>query len=347
MSQEDAQTDSTQTRVATDADLDGLTSTFTAAFRTDPLWGGWAFPDPDDLAVWWRFYIQSALRYPCVWVKGEYAAASIWIPPDGTELTEDEEARVESLVAQLVGGRAAEVVELLERFEACHPRGRPHYYLSLLATHPDHRGRGLGMALLGENLAGMDAERMPTYLESTNPRNTPRYERLGFRRVGEFTTPDKAQTMVTMWRDADRRTTPRSAHAEAQPNVAAVEAAYEAFARGGLERFLEHWTDDLDHRSIEGAPDDRGPIHGRLAMRAYVQDWIDVFDNFRIEPVELIDVGENTVVAVLRFGGHAKLSGVETDQTFGIVFSIRDGRIARGREYPTRDEALEAAGLSE
>jgi|ERR1043166_5222530 ketosteroid isomerase-like protein len=130
-------------------------------------------------------------------------------------------------------------------------------------------------------------------------------------------------------------------------DVAVVEAAYETFARGGLDRFLEHWTDDLDHRSIEGAPDDRGPIQGKDEMRAYVQDWIDTFDGFRIEPVELIDAGEDTVVAVVRFGGRAKLSGIETDQTMGVVFTIRGGKIARGREYATRDQALQAAGLSE
>jgi ketosteroid isomerase-like protein len=53
------------------------------------------------------------------------------------------------------------------------------------------------------------------------------------------------------------------------------------------------------------------------------------------------------VVAIERFGGRAKLSGVETDQILGNVFTIRDGKIARGREYATRDEALEAAGLAE
>jgi ketosteroid isomerase-like protein len=130
-------------------------------------------------------------------------------------------------------------------------------------------------------------------------------------------------------------------------NVAAVDAAYQALARVGLDRFIERWTDELDHRSIEGAPDDRGPIHGKDAMRAYVQDWIDLFDDFRIEPVELIDAGENRVVAVLRFGGRARRSGVRTDQILGAVFEIRKGKIARGREYATRDQALEAAGLSE
>jgi ketosteroid isomerase-like protein len=132
-----------------------------------------------------------------------------------------------------------------------------------------------------------------------------------------------------------------------QENVAAVEAAYEALARGGLDRFLDHWTENLDHRSIVGAPDDRGPIEGKDQMRAYVQDWIDTFDEFKIEPVELIDGDSDVVVGVLRYGGRAKLSGVETDETLGVVFTIRDGKIARGREYSTRDQALEAAGLSE
>jgi ketosteroid isomerase-like protein len=126
-----------------------------------------------------------------------------------------------------------------------------------------------------------------------------------------------------------------------------VEDAYRALAEEGLDRFLEHWTEDLDHRSIQGAPDDRGPIHGREEMRAYVQDWVDTFDEFKIEPVELIDAGNELVVAVLRYGGRAKLSGIEADETFGVVFTIRDRKIVRGREYRTRDQALEATGLRE
>ena len=63
--------------------------------------------------------------------------------------------------------------------------------------------------------------------------------------------------------------------------------------------------------------------------------------------MELIDAGQSQVVAVIRIGGHAKLSGVETDLTFGMLYTIRDGRIFKGREYPTRGEALEAAGIEE
>jgi GNAT superfamily N-acetyltransferase len=192
-----------EVRVATEDDLDGVTATLTAAFEADPLWG-WAFPERAGLYVWWRFLVGSALRYPWTWVADDYAAASVWIPPGGAELTDDEEAAMEPMLSELLGPRAAEVLELLERFGALHPVHRPHYYLSLLGTHPSHRGKGLGMALLADNLARVDAEGAPAYLESSNSANDPRYESHGFVRVGQFTRPDELVTVSTMWREAGR-----------------------------------------------------------------------------------------------------------------------------------------------
>jgi ribosomal protein S18 acetylase RimI-like enzyme len=186
-------------RVARRADLDRVTQTLWLAFREDPLWG-WAFPDRAKLEPWWRFLIESALRHRWVWVIGDHAAASVWIPPGCDELSRGEAEQVRGLLEGLLGSRAAQVMELLERFDASHPKGRPHYYLSLLGTHPDHRGRGLGMRLLAENLRRIDRNGMAAYLESSNPANDLRYESIGFRRVGEFTTPDGRHTASTMWR---------------------------------------------------------------------------------------------------------------------------------------------------
>ena len=137
-----------------------------------------------------------------------------------------------------------------------------------------------------------------------------------------------------------------TAWAMSDENVKAVRDAAAAFNRGDLDTWSEFWTDDIDYRAIEGAIDDRGPMHGKAAVRAYVQDWLDNFDNFRSEAVELLDAGEDTVIAVVRISGLAKLSGIETDLTYAALYTIRDGKIARGREYWTRDEAVEAAGLS-
>ena len=133
-----------------------------------------------------------------------------------------------------------------------------------------------------------------------------------------------------------------------QENVEIVRSAFEAFNRGDLDAWLdEYWTDDIDYRAAEGAPDDHGPINGKDDLRAFAQDWPDTFDDFKVEPLELIDAGDDIVVAVLRISGRAKLSGVEADMTYAELSTLRDGKIARGRQYFTRAEALAAAGLSE
>ena len=58
------------------------------------------------------------------------------------------------------------------------------------------------MALLDDNLARIDAEEAPAYLESSNPANDSRYERQGFHGLGEFKRPDEQLTISTMWREA-------------------------------------------------------------------------------------------------------------------------------------------------
>ena len=132
-----------------------------------------------------------------------------------------------------------------------------------------------------------------------------------------------------------------------QENFEIVRAAAAAASRGDLDAWLGYWTDDLDFRAAEGAPDDHGPIKGKDALRAFVQDWLDTFDDFKVEPLEVIDAGPDQIVAVLRNTGRAKLSGVEADLTFAVVYTLCDGKVARGREYWTKVQALEAAGLSE
>jgi ketosteroid isomerase-like protein len=132
-----------------------------------------------------------------------------------------------------------------------------------------------------------------------------------------------------------------------QENVEIVREAAAAFNRRDLDAWLEYLADDIDYRAVEGALDDRGPIHGKDALRAYVDEGVGTFDDFRGEPLELIEAGEDKVIAVGRISGRAKLSGVETDLTYAALYTIRDGKVARGREYWTKEQALEAAGLRE
>jgi GNAT superfamily N-acetyltransferase len=187
-----------------EAEADQVTELFTLAFRDDPTWS-WAFPNAEkrleQYREWWGLYIHSALPYGCVWMTEDGGAASLWIPPNEPELSDEDEARVEPLLRELIGSHADQVLGLLDRFDNNHPRHAPHYYLSLLGTHPDHRGQGKGMALLAANLVEMDKQRVPAYLESSNRANDHRYERLGFVGIGEFAAPAGGPTVACMWRD--------------------------------------------------------------------------------------------------------------------------------------------------
>ena len=189
-------------RVATLADLDVLTETIQLAFADDPVWSR-AFAHPDDRgqAAFWRLWLEGALRYPWVWMTQAGEAVSVWIPPGEDELSPEQDAAFKRLAESSLGRRGASYLDaVMARFAEAHPHGEPHYYLSLLGTHPAHRGHGLGMALLAENLTRIDAEGAAAYLESSNPANDQRYQRLGFAFHGRFKLPDDGPIVTTMWR---------------------------------------------------------------------------------------------------------------------------------------------------
>jgi GNAT superfamily N-acetyltransferase len=193
-----------EVRRAGEDDAGAIADLLALAFYDDPTWS-WAFPDPalrlEHHRAFWSLYLNSAIPRGWVWVRDDRGAASVWTPPGEPELTEEDEAQVEPLVREAVGPHAEDVLTLMEGFEANRPQGRDHYYLSLLGTHPDHRGAGKGMALLADNLARIDADAMPAYLESSNRANDRRYERLGFELIGEFSAPGGEPTVGCMWRE--------------------------------------------------------------------------------------------------------------------------------------------------
>jgi ketosteroid isomerase-like protein len=129
-----------------------------------------------------------------------------------------------------------------------------------------------------------------------------------------------------------------------QQNVETVRLALRAFDRG-LDEVVEYWDPEIDWRAIEGAPDDVGVFSGRDAMRRYYEQWYETFDDLRAEAEELIDAGDDLVVASMHVVGRMKGSDAVVDMRLAIVYTVRDGLIASGREYATRKEAFEAAGL--
>jgi ribosomal protein S18 acetylase RimI-like enzyme len=199
-------------RTATTADVDVVTETLALAFGDDPVWGpalASADGGSDHLLPFWRAFVEGAVGHETVFLSdglaGEAATVAVWLPPGVDELTPEQAQELDAMMARaLPPERFAAYQRLRTLFEDAHPHAQPHMYLSLLATHPEHRGRGIGQQLLAQNLARFDAVGLPSYLESTNPANDHRYDRAGFRPVGGFRAVLDGAAVTTMWRDAVR-----------------------------------------------------------------------------------------------------------------------------------------------
>jgi GNAT superfamily N-acetyltransferase len=201
-------------RVETERELDAVADLLARAFFSDPVWS-WVFPDSDrrleSLRVLWRGLAGEAAGNGSVWGDEDGRAAAVWVPPGRPELSEESEVHLMARLEPLLADGGSRLRETFEHFDQAHPNERgPHHYLSLLGTHREHTGQGYGMGLVAANLRRLDTEGAAAYLESTNPANDRRYERLGFRVCGEFTLPG-GPTVTQMWREA--------APAGAQPAV--------------------------------------------------------------------------------------------------------------------------------
>jgi GNAT superfamily N-acetyltransferase len=192
-------------RPATAADADAVTETLKLAFADDPVWGpALAVPtgETTHLDPFWRLYTLGGLRFGGVWITGTAAdSVAVWTPPGEPELTPEQESELLGLVDALPAETREPLLELYDRIDANHPHDEPHAYLGLLATHPDHRGKGIGQQLLAATLADLDARGIPAYLESTNPANLHRYLRAGFEPFGGFTSVLDDAPITTMWRE--------------------------------------------------------------------------------------------------------------------------------------------------
>jgi ketosteroid isomerase-like protein len=130
-----------------------------------------------------------------------------------------------------------------------------------------------------------------------------------------------------------------------QENVDIVRQMIDAFNRGDFEASLAFLDEDIewhDPPNVPGAGVHRGPGEGRRWMVR----WLGAWESYTAEAEELIDAGSQVVVVHYE-RGTGKGSGVEVDHRSANLFDLRKGKVVRRRPFPSRGEALEAAGLRE
>ena len=77
------------------------------------------------------------------------------------------------------------------------------------------------------------------------------------------------------------------------------------------------------------------------------REWLRPWETYWTEVEEFIDAGDDRVVVLVRDHGRPRGSRAEIENVGGSVWTLRDGMIARIEFHADRNEALEAAGLSE
>jgi ketosteroid isomerase-like protein len=107
---------------------------------------------------------------------------------------------------------------------------------------------------------------------------------------------------------------------------------------------LEVYTDDHLLTTDWGAGDGRSYI-GFEGYRQALADTDEAIAGLGNEVLDVVDAGEDRVIAVLRSSGRGRVSGLSVDREAAAVVTVRGGRIAATRYYTQPEEAFEAVGL--
>jgi ketosteroid isomerase-like protein len=85
---------------------------------------------------------------------------------------------------------------------------------------------------------------------------------------------------------------------------------------------------------------------GLLELVDTWREWMEAYDVYWTEVEDFLDAGEDQVLVVLRDHGRPKGSDAEIKQVGASLWTLRDRKVARIDFYPSREQGLEAAGLS-
>jgi ketosteroid isomerase-like protein len=133
----------------------------------------------------------------------------------------------------------------------------------------------------------------------------------------------------------------------ATPNVVElVRRVNEAWSRRDVDGWSGVISPDIVYRPVPTFTDSQ-ERRGLAAIRRFMEEWHDAWAADYTTQTESIREYGDAVIALIRFSGHARASGIEIRGGLFQVFRFRDGLIVRLEEFTDRAEALRAAGVAE
>jgi ribosomal protein S18 acetylase RimI-like enzyme len=129
---------------------------------------------------------RQALDHASAFYLDGFLAAALWLPPG----VHPDHETMSALMARTVAESRLQMLDkAFKQMSASHPEEQ-HWYLPLIGTDPAHQSQGLGSLLMRHANAIFDRDNVLAYLESTNPRSIPFYERHGYELLGTIRSGD-------------------------------------------------------------------------------------------------------------------------------------------------------------
>ncbi len=152
-----------------------------------------------------------------------------------------------------------------------------------------------------------------------------------------------ATTLLTAW--VSRH--PPSSKFRQRVLARAVSRGFAALQRGDFEAALGSFYDpDVEWHGAVGGLDEGRVLRGHAEVLEAFRDYYDTWERLELKPEEIIDTGDQLVVFVHEVARGRK-SGVVVETDTAAISTLHEGRVVQVRNYLDRNQALEAAGLSE
>jgi ketosteroid isomerase-like protein len=132
-----------------------------------------------------------------------------------------------------------------------------------------------------------------------------------------------------------------------QENIELLRRAVTLGNAGELEAVAELLHPDVAARDLQAAPGTPDVMHGRAAIVAVWNQWLEAFDDFRYEVNEYVDA-HPWVVADVRWHATGKGSDLAIDWRVVEAYKVEGGKVTEAIfGLPDIPTALEAVGRSE
>jgi ketosteroid isomerase-like protein len=131
-----------------------------------------------------------------------------------------------------------------------------------------------------------------------------------------------------------------------EANVDLAREALDCFRRGDVDALLDRTAgDQLVTFSPETVPNG-GTYHGREGYLEWISAWLEAWESFSIELLEIEALDDRWVVSTVHQSAIGKGSGVPVELDSYFLAEIVDGTIQRIELYLDRAEALAAPARS-